>query len=65
MERGEMNEKWWKECTGKSIWEALDVFQLKLNDHYKIRTINTWAISLISYGAGIVSWKNNNFILFA
>ena len=33
------------------------VLQSKLNSSNKIKAINTWAVSLMSYGAGIIGWK--------
>ena len=29
----------------------------KLNDKNKIQAINTWAVSMLMYGAGIIYWK--------
>ena len=31
--------------------------QSKLNGRNKIKSINTWAVSLVRYGAGIIMWK--------
>ena len=31
----------------------------KLNDRYKIQATNSWAVSLMRYGAGIVQWNTN------
>ena len=33
------------------------IMQSKLNGRNKIKSINTWAVSLVSYGAGIIIWK--------
>lgn len=35
------------------------VLQSKLNSSNKIKAINTWAVSLMSYGAGIIGWKED------
>ena len=33
------------------------VLKSKLNGKNKIKAINTWAVSLLRYGAGIIDWK--------
>ena len=33
------------------------IMQSKLNGRNKIKAINTWAVSLVRYGAGIIMWK--------
>ena len=33
------------------------IFKSKLNGKNKIEAINTWAVALLRYGAGIVNWK--------
>ena len=35
------------------------VLQSKLHGRNKVKAINTWAVSLMRYGAGIVSWRKN------
>ena len=36
------------------------VLQSKLHGRNKIKAINTWAISLMRYGAGIINWRKND-----
>ena len=33
----------------------------KLNGKNKIQAINTWAVALLRYGAGIINWKVDEF----
>ena len=33
------------------------ILKSKLNGKNKIQTINTWAVALLRYGAGIINWK--------
>ena len=33
----------------------------KLNGKNKIQTINTWAVTLLRYRAGIINWKIQDF----
>ena len=33
------------------------ILKSKLNDKNKIQAINTWAVALLRYGAGIINWK--------
>ena len=33
------------------------ILKSKLNDKNKIQALNTWAVSLLRYGAGIINWK--------
>ena len=33
------------------------IMQSKLNGRNKMKAINTWAVSLVRYGAGIIMWK--------
>ena len=35
------------------------VMRSRLNGRNKIRALNTWAISLLRYGAGILNWRKN------
>ena len=35
------------------------VMQSKLNGRNKIKAINSWAVSLIRYGAGIIKWRKD------
>jgi hypothetical protein len=35
------------------------VLQSKLNGRNKIKAINTWAVSLMRYGAGIINWRKD------
>ena len=35
------------------------VMRSKLNGRNKIRALNTWAISLLRYGVGILNWNKN------
>ena len=35
------------------------VMRSRLNDQNKIRALNTWAISLLRYWAGILNWRKN------
>ena len=35
------------------------IFRSKLNGRNKIQEINTWAVALLRYGAGIIDWKIN------
>ena len=33
------------------------ILKSKLNDKNKIQAINSWAVALLRYGAGIINWK--------
>ena len=33
------------------------ILKSKLNGKNKIQTINTWAVALLRYGAGVINWK--------
>jgi len=33
------------------------ILKSKLNGKNKIQAINTWAVALLRYGAGIINWK--------
>ena len=33
------------------------ILKLKLNGKNKIQAINSWAVALLRYGAGIINWK--------
>ena len=33
------------------------ILKSKLNGKNKIQVINTWAVTLLRYGAGIINWK--------
>ena len=35
------------------------VMRSKLNGRNKIKALNTWAISMLRYGAGILKWRKN------
>ena len=34
------------------------VMKSKLNGRNKIQAVNTWTVALLLYGAGIVTWNN-------
>ena len=33
------------------------ILKSKFNGKNKIQTINTWAVALLRYGAGVINWK--------
>ena len=33
------------------------ILKSKLNDKNKIQAVNSWAVALLRYGAGIINWK--------
>ena len=35
------------------------ILKSKLNGRNKIRALNTWAVSILRYGAGILKWNKN------
>ena len=35
------------------------ILESKLNGRNKIMTLNTWAVSILRYGAGILKWNNS------
>ena len=37
------------------------ILKSKFNGKNKIQAINTWAVSLLRYGAGIINWKVDEF----
>ena len=37
------------------------ILKSKLNGKNKIQAINTWAVALLRYGAGIINWKVDEF----
>ena len=49
----EMNEKITKEYKRKQRL----ILKSKLNGRNKVTVINTWAVAIFRYGAGIVQWK--------
>ena len=51
----EMNEKFSKEYLR---WLRL-ILRLKLNGSNKIMAVNTWAVSVMGYGAGILKWNTD------
>ena len=51
----EMNEKFSKEYLR---WLRL-ILRLKLNGRNKIMAVNTWAVSKMGYGAGILKWNTD------
>ena len=40
-------------------WLRLILLILKLNERNKIMIFNTWVVSLIRYGAGILKWNTD------
>ena len=51
----EMNKKFSKEYLR---WLRL-ILRLKLNGRNKIMAVNTWAVSVMGYGAGILKWNTD------
>ena len=35
------------------------ILKSKLNGFNKVTAINTWAVAIFTYGAGIISWKES------
>ena len=38
---------------------AILILKSKLNGRNKIMALNTWAVSILKYGAGILKWNKN------
>ena len=38
------------------------ILKSKLNGKNKIKAMNSWAVAVLRYGAGISNWKNDGFI---
>ena len=55
IKRQEMKEKINKEC----IKTLKAILKSKLNSGNTVKAINTWAVPVIRYSAGIVDWKNS------
>ena len=39
------------------MWLLMLTLKSKLNGKNKYQAINTWVVSLLRYGAGIINWK--------
>ena len=60
MESNYIHEKRMKEQFRKEYLRRTRlVLQSKLNGRNKISAINTWAVSLMRYGAGIINWRKD------
>ena len=55
IKEGEMKEVFKKEYYRR----ARLVLQSRLNGRNKIKAINTWAVSLMRYGAGVINWRQD------
>ena len=55
VKENEMKEKTMKEY---KRWLRL-ILKSKLNGRNKITAINTWAVAIFRYGAGIISWRES------
>ena len=59
-ERGDIAYEEMKQKTRKGYMDRVrKVMKSKLNGGNVIKAINTWAIPLIRYGAGIIDWTKN------
>ena len=57
---GIVKEKEMKEKTIREYKRRLRlILKSKLNDKNKITAINTWAVAIFRYGAGIIDWKES------
>ena len=52
----EMNEKFSKKC----LRRLRLILRSKLNGRNKIMAVNTWAVSVMRYGAGILKWTGKS-----
>ena len=58
LELGEINEHEMKiKITAEYKRRLKLILKSKLNGKNKIQAINTWAVALLRYGAGIINWK--------
>ena len=49
-----------KEMFSKEYWQWLRlVLRSKLNERNKIMAVNTWVVSIMRYGAGILRWNTD------
>ena len=65
LETGKIKEKEMKEKFSKEYIRRLRmILRSKLNGRNKIMAANTWAVSLIRYGAGILKWNTDELKSF-
>ena len=61
-ESDQLKEKEIKDLIAKEYKRRLKlVLKLKLNGKNKIKAVNTWAVSILRYSAGVVEWKTDEF----
>ena len=60
LELDKIKEAEMKETIGKEYKRRLRlILRSKLNGKNKISAVNTWAVAMFRYGAGIIQWKEN------
>ena len=60
LELDKIREAEMKEIIGKEYKRRLRlILRSKLNGKNKISAVNTWAVAMFRYGAGIIQWKEN------